>query len=107
MPQRLRITAVDEDCAASGCPGAIDVPPTVTDEVTIRQIDSHDFSGPIQHPRPRLSAETRLMEIRATMKTGFDSIQHRDQSGEPIVHCIYNRTSLGAAADVGLVTNDY
>ena len=47
------------------------------------------------------------MEIRTAVKAGLNSIQDRDQGSESLIHCIYNRTTLGAAADVRLVANDY
>src|ERR1043166_350436 len=75
LPQRFTIAVINKDRGTAGRVGAIDVPPTITDEEASFQIDSVSCSRALEHAGRRLAAITGIAMSRAAVETNFDPIE--------------------------------
>ena len=73
--QRFAIPVINEDRAAAGRVGTINVPPAITNEEALGQVDAMSGGSALEHTGRRLSAIARIAMSRAAVETNFDPIE--------------------------------
>jgi hypothetical protein len=73
--QFFPITAIDENCAATGGMRAIDIAPPVADEETSRQVDLVRCRAAQEHARFWFPAIARVAVSAPGVKTNFDPVK--------------------------------
>ena len=106
LAQRLAITVIDENGAATGGVRAIDVAPAVTDHPARGKIDVESRRGALKHARLGLAALTRLAMLCTRVKTNFKTIEDWDQFRQPLINGLNKLACLFSPPDVGLVGDD-
>ncbi len=103
LPKGFAITVINEDRAAAGSVGAVDVAPAIPDEEAFGEIDSVRRGRTLQHAGRRFSAIARIAMSCAAVKTNFNPIERGKEGPEILVHGFNDLPGLSAAAHIGLV----
>jgi len=97
---------IDKHGVATGGPGAVDIPPPITDEKTAVQINAMAGGGTQQHAGLRFSAIAGFTVAGAGVITDFDCVERRHGVAKFPVHGLDLFAALSSTADIGLVRHD-
>ena len=97
---------IDEDRAAAGGICAINVPPAIAHEITLRQIDLMRGGGAQKHAGSWLPAITRFTEFTSRVETNLDGVERWDSVAQLRMHRFDGGTALSSAPYIGLVRDD-
>jgi len=97
---------IDEDRAAAGGICAINVPPAIAHEVTLRQIDLASGGGAQEHAGFWLPAITRFTEFTSRVETNLDTVEQWQRCAQLRMHGFDGGTALSSAPYIGLVRDD-
>jgi len=106
LAQRLAITVIDEDRAATGGVRAINVAPAIANEEAVLQIDIVLRRGAEQHPWLRFPAIAGIVVAFTGVIANFDRIERRNGGPQFFVHRFDHFANLGTAPDIRLIADD-
>jgi hypothetical protein len=105
LAQILFVAALNEDCPTTGRARTINVPPSITDDVTRAKINFQVTCCSQDQAWSRLAAIARLAITLACVITDLDAIKRWQYRPHFQMHRFDRFTTLFAAADIGLVGN--
>jgi hypothetical protein len=94
---------IDENGAATGSMGAINITPAIANKKAALQIDVMAGGGAQQHAGLRLSAIARIAVPAAGVKTNFDAIEKGERPAQSSMQRVDYFTALSAAPNVRLI----
>jgi hypothetical protein len=106
LPQRLAVTAIDENRATASGVGTIDIAPAIAYQEAPFQVDIMSAGRAEHHSWLGFSAVASLTLAGAGVKADFDIIERRHRRSQGGMHRFDNLPALGPAADIGLVCDD-